>query len=330
MRKNLGLVLIGLGGFLLAAALVLMVWAPGKAQRVPLNTDEDTRLQGTAKYLDEPEVRVEAAQRNRAVPSDSTDDTVVFSVFTCLYRDPDNTLNNCPSEEKKNDEGQQYLIQAYPDAFAADRTTGEAKPNYTKLPAGDWKKHSGLVNKLPFDAQKKNYTMWDGVLGKTVPVVYKGEETLRGHTVYRYDVDAPTQKASFAAAGGEVTGTYMSDKTIWIDPATGAILNQTVHEVRKLDNGDNAIDLNYKFTDATVANKVDKAESDGRKLSIISKAPWFLLPIGVLLLIGGFLLRRNNERDDFEDDDYDDYDDYDGLDPEDSTLTEGAHRVPRG
>ncbi|WP_392426146.1 DUF3068 domain-containing protein [Barrientosiimonas humi] len=307
MRKILSLLLYGLGGFLLVTALLLMVWAPGQVKRTPLDTNSTTRLVGEATYQNTPRTRVEALSRNKVDTKRSTDDAVVFNVFTCLVKDADNTIENCVAQPDPR------LITSSEDVFAADRRTAQALPNYKNLPQGAIP-HRGLVNKFPFDVEKKTYQFWDGVLGRSVPATFQGEETLQGLKTYKFLVSVKDAPATISTLddGTKVQGTYSTEKMMWVDPVTGAIQKQTEQQNRKLENGSNAIDLDFQFTDATVAANVKDAKDNGKRLNLVSKAPWFLLPLGLLALLGGFLLSRRgrDETDDYDDDvDGDDGDD---------------------
>ena len=76
------------------------------------------------------------------------------------------------------DDPEGRLISASTDVFATDRSTAEAV-NGEYLPAGAEEKE-GLINKWPFDAEKKDYPYWDGLLGAPVDAVYDSTETLEG------------------------------------------------------------------------------------------------------------------------------------------------------
>ena len=56
------------------------------------------------------------------------------------------------------------LITAGIDIFATDRCRPSAVDD-KNLP-GDAVVHEGLVNKWPFDAEKKTYPYWDGAIGQ--------------------------------------------------------------------------------------------------------------------------------------------------------------------
>ena len=51
MRKSVP-VLFGLAGFLIAAGLVALIWAPGVVKRTPIENDATTHLTGEAAKLD--------------------------------------------------------------------------------------------------------------------------------------------------------------------------------------------------------------------------------------------------------------------------------------
>ena len=134
------------------------------------------------------------------------------------------------------DENDDRLVSASSDVFATDRRTAEAVNDPKYLPPSAEEK-SGLINKWPFDAEKKDYTYWDGMLGEAVDATYDGSETIDGLETYKYHVlveDAPAEVVD------GIDGVYSQDKYLWIDPVTGAIIKQTQHEVRKLEDGSTA------------------------------------------------------------------------------------------
>lgn len=278
MRKVLGLVLLGLSGFLIAASLLLFLWAPGKVERTPLNVDSITRLTGKATYLSEAETPVKAISANRVDVKASSDEVVQFNTFTCLVRDPDNNVQNCVKDKR--------LITSDVDTFATDRHTAQAVTDYPNLPT-DAVPHTGLVNKFPFNVEKKTYNFWDGVLGKSVPAEYKGTEKIQGLETYKFVISFADQPAKVTAG---VDGTYSDDKTMWVDPVTGSIINQQDKQVRKLQNGDNAITLDFAFTDDTVKKNVQDANDNRSQLSLVNNAPLVLLPLGIIAgVVGAFL-----------------------------------------
>ena len=109
------------------------------------------------------------------------------------------------------------LITASSDVFATNRHTAEAVNDSEYLPPSADEK-TGLINKWPFDAQKKDYTYWDGLLGEAVDATYDGTETIDGLETYKYHVlieDAPAEVVT------DIEGVCSQDKYLYIDPTTG-------------------------------------------------------------------------------------------------------------
>lgn len=294
MRKILGSVALALGAFLLVAAALGQFWAPDHAKRTPLDVNTTTRLTGTAQKLDPASGKVEdldvkAASVTKSDDKRSDDKVVAFVSSTCLVVDAGNPPDCVSAKDPQN-----RLITASTDVFAASRTTAEAvnDPKYVGSKATD---HFGLTNKWPFDVKKKTYPFWDGTLGKAVPATYAGTQTIDGTKTYKFSVDVPATDAEVVDG---VQGKYSTDKSIWVEPRTGAIVKQTQHEVRTQANGDPLLDLDISYTPATVKAAVDQASSNATSLRLLlTIVPIVGLVLGLLLIATGlFLLRRGRER----------------------------------
>ena len=111
--------------------------------------------------------------------------------------------------------------------------------------------HQGLVNKFPFDVEQKTYPLWDGVMGTTVEAKFAGEEEVDGLSTYKFTV--AVQHAPIEVAEN-TPGRYNDDKTIWVDPVTGAFIDQKEHQTRSLEDGTVALDLTLGFTPETAAD----------------------------------------------------------------------------
>lgn len=287
MRKILGLVAIGLGAFLLVTALLAWVYAPGQFKRTPLDTNSTTQLSGTATYRGEGPGPVKAVSRSVVVGERSDDDVSVFTSTSCLVWDKGADSPSCVSVE----DPQKRLITAGQDLFATDRRTG-LSVNETKY-IGQGTPHEGLVNKFPFDAEKKTYPFWDGLLGRSVDAAYAGEDTVGGLKTYKYVIDVRDEPAEIAR---DVQGTYSTRKTIWADPVTGALIKQTEQQQRTLD-GETVVDLDFGFTEDQVAKNVKDAKANGTKLSLLGVLPLVALALGIFGVgLGAFLLRGQQAR----------------------------------
>lgn len=291
MRKIIGWVLLALGTFLIAIGLMAALWAPGQVKRTPLDTNSTTRLAGNADKLNPGTGEVEnldvlATSITKADSELSDDDVVVFVNSTCLVIDDGSgDVPDCVDA----DDPEARLITASTDVFATDRRSAVAVNSSTYLPPSAEEK-DGLVNKWPFDAEKKTYLYWDGLLGEAVDAIYDGTETLDGLETYRYRV--LIEDASTEVIEG-VDGVYSQDKFIWIDPVTGSIINQTQQEVRELEDGSTLLDLQLAFTDDQVSANAEDAKENGSTLGLLTRTvPLIGLIGGVLaLLVGGFLVR---------------------------------------
>jgi hypothetical protein len=299
VRTITGWVVLALGGFLLMAAALGQFWAPAHAERTPLDVKTTTRLAGTAQKLDPvsgqvQDLPVKAASVTKSDTKLSDDDVIAFVSSTCLVIDKGD-VPDCVAA----DDPQGRLITASTDTFATDRHDALAV-NDAKYQAKDAEPHEGLINKFPFNVEKKTYPFWDGVLDATTPATYAGTDKLDGLTTYRFDVDVPSTQAEVLQG---VQGLYTQRKSIWVEPRTGAIVKQTQKESRTLPNGDPLLTLDIAYTPQTVTTAVDAARSKASSLRLLTGIipiaglvlGLLLIGLGLLLVLGG---RRRGERSD--------------------------------
>lgn len=292
-RKWFGVVLLGLGAFLLVAGVLATAWAPGVVKKTPLGVDQTTYLDGTVKKLnaetgelEENPVKVQSITKTDSDASD--DDTDVWVQTSCVVIDTGDAPDCVDGDDPR-------LVSADTDVFATDRVSGLAVSDYAGLPA-DATPHDGLVNKWPFDSEKKTYPYWDGTVGEAVDAVYDRTETLLGVKCYVYTVtitDAPIEIAE------GVSGTYDNKMEIWVEPKTGAIQQQTQDQQRYLDDGTQVLDLKIGFTEQQQKDFADDAKSNILLLDIVTL--W--MPIvgfvgGALCILAGILLLLRGRRTD--------------------------------
>ncbi|GAB2758775.1 DUF3068 domain-containing protein [Nocardioides salsibiostraticola] len=278
MRKNLGFVVLGLSGFLLLVGLMSVVWAPSKAERTPLDTDSTNYLVGEGGKLDTStgsiEIQpVQLASFTKADAKASDDDVIVWVTSSCLVIQVDDPADCVDGEDPR-------LITATESVFATDRFDGLAVNGEKYLPEGT-PTYEGLVNKWPFGSEKKTYPYWDGTIGEVVDAVYDRTEKLGSLETYVYKVnvvDAPIE----IAAG--VPGTYNNDLEIFVEPETGAIVDQYVTQTRFLEDGTQALDLQLQFSEESLNDGIKTIEDNLSTLNLLTKsAP-------LIGFIGGFLL----------------------------------------
>jgi hypothetical protein len=288
MRKIIGLVLMGLAGFLVTTAVLALVYIPGQVKKTPLDTDSYTRLAGTASALPSGDGAPVKALSHSVVDGQKSDgDVAVFDTFTCLIKDPNGDAPDCVDDTDPD----KRLVTATTDRFATDRRTGLAVNDEKYI--GDAKPHEGLVNKFPFGVEKKTYPFWDGILGRAVDATFEGEEKVDGWNTYKFVIDVADEPAEISKG---IQGSYSSLKTMYIDPRTGAIQKQTEQQKRVLDNGTTVLDLDFGFTDETVAANIKDAKANDSKLGLIDKLPLIAGLLGLVSAAVGFFLWNGARR----------------------------------
>lgn len=272
------------------AGLLGLVWAPGVVERTPIDVNTTTYLDGEAGKIDvatgelvrNPIYAISVTKTDSEV---STDDTVAWVSSSCVMIDR--------GGERECVDGSPDMVTAGVDVFATDRVSGMAVNDGIDLPP-DATPHQGLVNKWPFDAQQETYPYWDGTLGRTVDAEFERTDAVDGVEVYVYTVQV-TRNAAEVAAG--TNGFYSTSKEIWVEPTTGAILNQTEDQQRWLENGTPVLDLQLAFTDEQVEASTTDARDNMSLLNLVTTTiPLVGLIGGPLLLVLGLVLLRRREQ----------------------------------
>jgi len=291
-RTVSGWILLFLGALLLGAGVITLVIGPAEVQKVPLDVDTDTFLTGQAQKLNPAtgeveDVPVKVLSNTKVDPKKSDDEVVVWVNYACVNID-----RGDPPDCLKADDDR--LISNTMDTFASDRHTGIAV-NDAKYVGEDATKHEGLVNKFPFNTEKKSYQLWDSLLGTTVTATYDSTVELDGLKIYKFTVDVPKTDAKIA---GDVEGTYQAKKTIWVEPRTGAIVDQEQHEKRLLPDGSVVLDMSLEFTDATVKQSIADGEDNFGLLDLVGRTVPIAGILGGLICLGaaGFLLLAPRRR----------------------------------
>ena len=285
MRKVLGLISLALAGLLLMLSVLALTWIPGQVKKTPLGIDTKTYLTGEASALPTGgSSPVQYFSHSVADPENSTGEVIAFSTFTCLTKVEGPNPPDCVDD---NDEDKR-LVNAGTDKFATDRETALAlEEGYQEYVGEDAERHTGLVNKFPFDVEQKTYPFWDGVLGRAVDAEFQGEEELDGLNTYVFRVESTDEPAEIAT---DIEGTYSSTKDIWVDPTTGSMIKQHEKQERKLEDGQSVLALDIAFTDETVAANVADAKDNASSLALIERLPLLSAIAGLIFLAVGALL----------------------------------------
>ena len=291
MRKNIGIVLIGLSGFLLFAGLLAVTWAPGKSEKTPLDVDSTTVLSGQVAKLDPSTSElvsnpVIATSITKTDSNASDDDVAVWVNSSCVVVDE----NDPPACVESSDP---RLVTASIDTFATDRVTALTVNDEKYVPTPEVTPE-GLRNKWPFSAEKKTYPYWDGVMGAAVDAEFDRTEQVEGLDTYVYKVTIAD--ADIEVAEG-VAGTYDAVKEIFVEPKTGSIVNQTDDQQRYLADGSTALDLQLAFTDEQITKSVADTEDSLGSLNLITRTvPLIGFIGGSLALVAGLFLAMGGPR----------------------------------
>jgi hypothetical protein len=297
VRRIFGWIAVGLGAFLLVAGGLSAWWADGQVKRTPVDVNSVTRLDGTADRIDTTnggldQFDVRATSFTKADSEASDDDVVVFVSNTCLVKDVPSTPD-CGQRGTGDDADPNVINVSEPVVFATDRKTAMAVNDSEYLPSGT-PETEGLVNKWPFDAQKQEYPVWDGLLEEAVTAEFQREEEVDGLDTYVYEYSVSDEPAEVLA---DTEGLYSQTKTYWIEPKTGTIIDQAQSEIRALEDGTTVLlDLDISFTDDQVASNVDDTESTVSSLDLLTSTvprlgiwlggPLLLIGLGLLILRG--------------------------------------------
>ncbi|MBC9734621.1 DUF3068 domain-containing protein [Nocardioides marmotae] len=290
MRVIVGRVLLGLGAFLLVAGILGVAWAPGAVKKTPVEVDQKTDLTGTAERLDTStgetrELEVKYTSITKSDTEASDDDTVYFKQATCLV-EVDGETPDCVSDDDDR------LISAGEETFATDRKTAMGVDG-SELP-DDVEPFEGLVNKWPFDAEKKDYEIYDNVIDEPVTARFERTDEINGLEVYIYTTE--TDRAPIDL-GSDIDGLYTDRKEYSVDPRTGSIIKQAADQQRFLADGTQVLSLQMEYTDEEIDDNVIDAKDNIASIDLLTRTvPLVGFIGGALCVLAGIALILTGRR----------------------------------
>jgi hypothetical protein len=302
MRRT-GLVLAGLGTFLIVFALLQAFWVTGQVIKFPLNqyasvtlTDPNATYFSAAKLTEMSGVNLEATYTIKGNAAAGSSSTAVWNQFIYIY-----------------DQTNKLPVQTITRTFAFDRRTAQLVNCCGANVNGDSsiQQHGYVGYVLPIGTKKQTYDVFDTNLNKPVPFVYTGIGDVDGTQAYKYSVNVPpTQNGTQTVPGSLVNSGaasvtlpqyYEVHSTYWIDPVTGALLNVTQDEKLTLRNTDGStalslLNANLVATQASIDGLVAIDNDQLSKASLVGTLlPLMAGVVGLLLLILGLVLFRRPE-----------------------------------
>jgi hypothetical protein len=306
MRGVIGLVLAGLGAFLVLVAVLLPTWVSGQVVKFPLNEYQTATLRASnASYFsiaalkEETGVSVEATYTIKGDAAKGNATTAVWNQFSYVY-----DLTN------------HRAIDQMTRTFAFDRRSGQLVDCCGANLNGDTKvRQTGLAGSVfPIGTQKQTYQVFDTTLQRPVPFTYAGTTTVDGIQAYEFVENVTPVQVATLPVPGSLVG--MSAATVKapevdqlhlvydVDPDTGALLNVNEHQtvtLRSPATGAQALvlfDADLIATPATVRQIVALDSSGRRELTLLETVLPLVFGItGAVALIAGIVLGRKRRDD---------------------------------
>ncbi len=305
MRGIIGLILAGLGAFLILVAVLLPTWVVGQVLKFPLSESETATLEASnASYFSVTALRERTGVTLRATYT-ITGDASAGNSSTAVWNQTSDVY----------DVTNHAQVQQMTRRLAFNRRTGQLVDCCGASVNGDKSvRQTGLVGYVfPIGTQKQTYQVYDTTLKKTMPFVYSGTATVDGIGVYEFvESVAPTQIASVTLPGSYVhssaasvtIGEFDAEHLIYyVDPETGALVDVNELQSTTLRTSATAppalVGLNADLiaTPASVTQIVGLDRNGRNELTLIETILPIVLGIlgGVALLAGVFLSRRRHE-----------------------------------
>ena len=308
MRRGVGIVLIGLGVFLVVLAALLRFTVVPAIAKAPLSPGEDTGgvtqtdQNGVAAVLLDPatltertDVPLTATRFTRGdVPASQTSEALAddLAIYESFIRTEDNTGT---------------VVTASTIRVAFDRVTSELSNCCGANYDGQEIEFAGINPlKFPMFTEPKEYLYFDATLEEAVPIQYVGTEDLEGLSVYRFEQTIEARQIGTLEVPGDLVGFplptfvapryYANERTLWVEPTTGAIVKGEERQVQTLRGPDGTdkvtvIDAVVGTSASEVSEGVSTASSLASQIRLFNDT----LPLiggiaGIVLLVVGIIL----------------------------------------
>jgi hypothetical protein len=301
MRRIAGLVLIGLGAFLVSTAVLARFYVLDQVRVIPIDKLVQTVAPGTGTYFDSDpatlsEKRADLVATRRVKPdvAASNDTTGVWDVSL------------------KIETGDGAFVLASVDRVAYDRKNAQSVHCCGEAVDSAPVQHDGVTYQFPFSTAKQTYQFWDVTSRKAYPARYVSQEKIQGLTTYKFIQEIPTQELTKQEVPGSLVGEsapsfqapvmYSNTRTVWVEPTTGLIIKgseQTRTTLRNSAGEDKVIVLEatLTFDNATQRSQADLAKDGINQLRLVGLiVPLVGLILGLAFVVVGYLLRRSSGR----------------------------------
>jgi hypothetical protein len=306
--RKLGVVLLGLGAFLIVMAPLLRFYAYPQLARAP-------QSQNTVSTLVGPGATIFDIGTLKEITTDLTTRATTVGDVNAAKKQGGNTVVWVTSSSTKSSDGVMRSRSVERVAFDATKATavnccGEFVSDVQgeRTPV----RHRGLQVKFPFMTEKKTYDWWDGTLANPVPIKYQSTTTVDGVKVYKFEQTIPATKVgtqdvplSLLGLSGSQTvsadSMYSNHRTLWVEPYTGVVIKRQEQQDSTLNyNGQPRLTtskVTTGFDAKTVKQNADKYGPQGTQLHLLrSTLPLVGLVVGILCLLAGLLAARGRRQ----------------------------------
>jgi Porin PorA len=217
MRRDIGLILAGLGTFLIVLAVAIPTVLPSRIIKFPLNYyyvatlhSPNTTYYSPCTFGEVTGANVTATYTIKGVGNLGTSSTAVWDQFSSLV-----------------DFGANCKIQLQNRQLAFDRRNAMLVDCCGNTYAGE----SGVAGLVwPMNTKQQSYQVYDTTLRKPVTFTYAGPDTVDGVPVYKFQENVPPTKIGFSPLSTTDPEMYGINLTYWVDPQTGALLTVSEHQ----------------------------------------------------------------------------------------------------
>lgn len=296
MRRVWGSVLLGLGMFLVVAAVMLRFYVFNQLLITPKDQYAQTVAPGTGTYFDAGQLRETTSNlvARRTLKGDvagSNDKIGVWDVSLVI------------------ETGDGTFVRAILDRVAFDRRTAQSVHCCGEAVDSAPVQHDGVSYKFPFNTGKGTYQFWDVTSAAGYPARFQGEEKIQGLNTYKFIQEIPGHQIQTQEVPGSLVGEtsptfqapvwYTNVRTVWVEPTTGVIVKgteQTKTTLRDSAGQDKVVVLEATFT---FDEPTQKAQADLAKdnLNRVRLVKWIMPLVGLvvglgLIALGALMLRR--------------------------------------
>jgi hypothetical protein len=303
--RAIGLGLLGLGAFLLAAALAVRLFLEPALVKLPLDqtaaptadgTDVDWFDLAAGKQLRGLEADVRQQVQGDPGSEAASEDVAVWN-FGSTVTSTDGTLLNAGT----------YRV-------CIDRRTAEAvECDVDHVDYDDDVAITGLTLTFPFGTEQRDYDVFNSTTRQAFPATFAGTEEIGGLDVYRFELSIPETVIRSTDVPGALVGepdtstvtadvVYSNERTIWVEPTSGVIVTSEEHPVTVLQGpagrtGATILAGTFAGDEDTIAAGVKRAEDISGQITMVKTVlPLVLAGLGLLvLLIGALLIRRGRD-----------------------------------